>query len=71
MMSYFLDYDDISWLTQLDSGASNFDITTNFMERNDQDLAISLEDPVDDGRIEIYQGVYAENISDDEAIDSL
>ena len=61
--------DDISWLTQSDSGNANFDITTNFMDNHVDQGIISLEENLD--RVDIYEGVYAENISDDEALDTL
>ena len=76
-MDVFGDVDDISWLTQSDGNAPNFDITGNFLDRNLDLPVVSLEENVipnsqsDGGAVEIYDGVFAEAISDDEAIDSL
>ena len=52
-----LSQEDISWLTQTDSGNANFDITGQFMSTMDVGL-VSLED--NDGRVELYDGVFAE-----------
>ena len=70
-MAYDPDYDDISWLTQSDSGNPNFNICEQFMDTSMlDDNVVSLEDNGNQG-VEIYQGVFAEPISDDEAIDAL
>ena len=67
-MANFSDDEDISWLTQSDSGRPNFDLG-NSCWNSDVDL-VSLEDNSSE-RVELYDGVFGENISDDEAIDSL
>ena len=58
---------DISWLTQSDNvERSNFQISPSFIE---EDNVVSLEE--NSNLYHLYDGVFAENISDDEAIDTL
>ena len=63
--------DDISWLTQSDSNQHSlqpsFNIADDFMELS---YPVSLEEN-GNSEVEIYEGVYAQDISDDEAIDQL
>ena len=69
MASDYLNEDDISWLTQSDTGHPTFDISEGFNLHVD-DPVVSLEDPRP-GAVELYDGVFAEQISDDETINNM
>ena len=69
VMEEINDLDDISWLTQSDripqDPTVSFDLTSDFFNEE-----VSLEENVSHGT-KLYDGVYAEDISDDEAVDQL
>ena len=67
-MEFNSDSEDISWLTQSDANQPSFEISDQFMQSIEP--VVSLEENVP-GRVEIYDSVFAEQISEDKAVDNL